>query len=148
VTPDDLRTRLREMLDTYPHQDEEWLAEHFLAGCDKADLLPLVVDAFRHLVRRQVREIELSELAGRKSRRSAAAISDFAHLLDLPYRIGDGVTRSFGQLTAEQHRTRVLLLRGQQAGIERAITLHERAIALIEANEVECLDDLPTEVAA
>jgi len=143
------RKQLREIWDRHPDEDEEALARRFLAATRKDDLVPLMAELFRTISRNHVRQLEAEALQKlHASPRRRAQVSDFARLLNQPYRIGDGKRRTLGQMTAEEHRVRILLLQGQQQGIQNSIEIHERALALIEQHRVRCLDDIAAKKAA
>jgi len=49
---------------------------------------------------------------------------------------------TWGQATVEQHRLRIDFLERMRAGICQTIDQHTEAIALIEENKAQCLDEV------
>lgn len=144
-----LRQEMRAFTAAHEGRDAAELAEMFARGCRKIDLLPLLIEEFKWVIRDNVRALEIVTLraaAPVRSRRTReavrASLSELAPLLDKPYRIGDGQLRRFGAMSADEHRTRVLMLRANINGLERDIELHERAITIIEARGASCLDEI------
>jgi hypothetical protein len=144
-----VRADIRDFADAHAGREPEELAQMFLRGCRREDLLPLVIDEFKLILRDQIRMREIEALsASRPASAARSCLGDLAPLMDLPYRIGDGHPRRFGALTAQEHRVRVLMLQNTIGGLQRDVGLHERAIALIEGRGVSCLDEITTAVAA
>lgn len=149
MSTDTLTARMRAFVAGRHDDDAESAASAFLAVVTKKDLHPLVAHAFRDLIRREVRLLEVEVIAaGGSERRGESLDASLAALLNEPYRIGDGAVRRFGAMTADEHRTRIALLDGQMAGLIRSRQLHEEAIAVIEARGVSSLDDLTVRKAA
>lgn len=147
-----LRAEIRSFLDAHEGREPEELAAMFVRGCDKDDLLPLVVEAFKWQVRDMVRLAEVEALDALAPVRqlpsvTATALGELADLLDQPYRIGDGQPRRFGAMTTAEHETRVAMLAGQISGLQRDVELHRRAIAAIEESGATCLDDVASRIA-
>jgi len=150
-----IRPRIKAFVDAHPdEQDPEELARMFMASVRKVDLLELVVQEIKMDMRRDVRAAEiiyLSSAATPAQPRSLfgvkSALADLVPLLDKPYRIGDGHARTLGQLTVEEHKSRISMLRANINSMQGSIALHERAIALCYAHDVTCLDDLRSEAA-
>lgn len=124
------------------------LATAFLSTVTKAELQPLLVEEFKWIERNRVRLAEIALLRSSSPRslhtaeRTSGVLADLAPLLDKPYRIGDGHARRFGELTTEEHRVRIEMLRANINGMQRDIALHERALQLIEQHAVSCLDEI------
>lgn len=140
----DVRKAIRSFLDAHDGREPVELAEMFLRMCRKQDLAPLVEDEFKWAIRNKVRAAEADVMSSMPTfkRRTTASLDGLEVLLDMPYRIGDGTARKFGEMTADEHRTRIVMLDAQVAGLRRDIALHERAIVLIEQHAVGCLDEI------
>lgn len=140
-----LRERMRRFMNASDEQSPEQLAVSFMKKLAVSDLLPLVVAAFRDIQRERTRRLEIDALHAIQNgngRRHSVSVDDLKILLDREYRIGDGIPRTFGQLTIEEHMTRIQMLSAQRAGLTRDIELHERAIQFIRKHGVSCIDEI------
>lgn len=155
TTVAELRKRLRGFVAAHTGAKPERIAELFIQSCRKADLVPLLVEEVKWLERAGVRLAEISVLSASVPVRPTqtlgtirSGLGDLAALLDEPYRIGDGVVRRFGALTVEEHRTRILMLEANIAGLARDVAIHQQAIDFCEQHGVSSLDEIAVGVAA
>jgi hypothetical protein len=132
---------------------EDLIADIILKGCPAkwADLvLPAVTDRVRMVVRADSRRVESGHVADvdpvsgdttvRPALRASLLVSTFACGADMHF-----VRVAWGEATVAHHLSRQAMLRAQQAGIVDTFNRHQRAVDLIEARRVACLNDIDDE---
>lgn len=138
----------------HPGLSVDELARKYLRAATQDDLLPLIRDVFRNVERSQTRALEVSKdiqrlLASPMPRAPKPLSEENRKIIELlgqaPYRFA-GSSKRFAAMTVQDHRERIRMLSVQQAGLARSIQIHQRAIELIEAQKVTCLDEIAEEV--
>lgn len=133
----------------HPTLDEWALAQRFLEEHPEQDLAPLLAQEFVRLWRVDTRSIERLLTRSRTAivpldsvRQHLDGIGGLSPLLHQPYRLGDGRQRRAGQMSIEEWEARRTMLLAQREGIDRAVAVCERVIAVLQRSGARCLDDL------
>jgi hypothetical protein len=137
----------------HPNKDDRWLAATLLKQIrSKAELVPLIAEEFQHLRRTQTQRLEAHALRSMTTQRLRkptpqaiqADLDAVRDLMDRRYALGDGRRPRFGAMTANEHQVCIDMAMTQINAQQQRIALHRRAIAIIDAAGVGCLDEVNT----
>jgi hypothetical protein len=146
-------------IDENPGVPDGALARHVADTAGEPALMSFALERIEHVIRgerrKRTRQVEIANTAGHveySGRWSAvdalleeyrkAVIVDWTNeLLAAEFALGDGVRVTWGNATAQQHATRIVLLRQNVRGNLDTIQRHEAAIAAITEKGVASLSE-------
>jgi hypothetical protein len=146
-----LRQRMEAIMAAYPKATDQVLAARLLQQVKKSDLVQLVAEEFQHLRRAQTQRLEqeaIHEMMTQRPRRISVAgavafdMDAMRPLLDRKYADGTGRRMRYGAMTVTDHQACIEQAMSQINAQQQRIALHRRAIAVIQAAGVECLDEV------
>jgi len=155
-----LWTEIHKIAHDHPEGPTWPLAEQYIDGAPREQLVALFADAIATMRRHEVRNIEqeaftplpleVTDIEGFEEHLTDVVAArppvkipreQFIELLDRSFAIGRHLRVRWGEATVEQHQQRVEMLGKQVSGLEATINRHLQAIAVIEEEGVSCLDE-------